>query len=150
MATYKDNSKYGNTYPAQGKYPYSVFKPIPAGFFRQRIVIQRPVQIRPDGQGGVNEKWADLATVWARIETMKDSAHSNIEKFEEMQVRYQQHYSITIRWGRVNPIDTSYRVLYTSGTDPAFTRVFNIIAVVNLDVINWQVNLYVREGGNIG
>jgi head-tail adaptor len=106
------------------------------------------VQIRPDGQGGVNEQWADLATVWARIETIKDSAHANIEKFEEMQVKYQQHYSITLRYRTVTPIDTSYRILYSPTTD--ITRVFNIIAVVNLDVLSWQTNLYVREGGNIG
>lgn len=159
MATYKHNSKYGNTYPAQGKYPYSVFKPIKAGFFRQRITIQQPVLTLPDGQGGVNEQWADLATIWARIETIKDNAHGNIEKFEEMQIKYQQHYSILLRWGLPTPILDSYRILYTSPNNNAlstnidfqgFTRVFGIISVVNLDVVNWQYNLYCREGGNIG
>jgi head-tail adaptor len=137
-------------YPIRPPYPYSVFKPISAGFFRQRIVIQTPVLSRRDGQGGYNEQWADLATVWGRIETIKDSASGNIEKFEEMQIKYQQHYSVTIRWGQPKPILTSYRLLYTSIHNNNETKVLAIVAVVNLDVVNWQVNLYCREGGNIG
>ncbi len=144
-----ESSKYGYAYH-RPKYPYSVFKPIPAGFFRQRVEIQQPVLIKPDGQGGVNEQWGTLAVVWARIQTISDSAHGNIEKFEEMQLKYQQHYSVTLRYGRVIPIDTSYRLLYTSATDPTLTRILQIVSVVNLDMVNWQVNLYCREGGNIG
>ncbi len=78
-------------YQTRPRYPYSVFKPIPAGFMRDRIVIQRAVYAPADGQGGLNEGWVDLGTVWARIQTIKDSAHGNIEKFEEQQIKYQQH-----------------------------------------------------------
>lgn len=152
------NDRYGYAYH-QPKYPYSVFKPIPSGFFRQRITIQQPVLIRQDGQGGNYEQWADLATVWARIQTVSDSVQGNIEKFEEMQIKYQQHYSVLIRWGLPTPILTSYRILYTSPnnnalstsiTNQGVTRILAITSIVNLDVTNWQYNLYCREGGDIG
>lgn len=147
MAKGYRRTQHGYNYSRQ-KYPFSVFKPIAAGFFREKVTIQRPVNARPDGQGGVNQQWADLATVWARIQTINDSASGNIEKFEEMQIKYQQHFSVMIRYGGVVPIDTSYRLLYTGPTN--ITQVLQIIAVVDLDVLRWQMNLYCREGGNIG
>jgi head-tail adaptor len=40
------------------------------------------------------------------------------------------------------------RILYYDAA--GMTRILQIIAVVTLDVVNWQMNLYCREGGNIG
>ncbi len=38
-----------------------------AGLLRHRVVIQSPTESR-DAMGGVLLVWADLATVWARVE----------------------------------------------------------------------------------
>lgn len=125
----------------------SVFKSLKAGEFRDRVQIQRPVLARGDGQGGYNEQWADLATVWACVHTISASAAGNIEKFEEMQLKYQQHYDITIRYGLPEPIDNSYRIIYRKNGQ---VKVLAIISVVNLDMLNWEIDLRCREGGNIG
>lgn len=128
--------------------PANIIPIIAAGTFRQRVTIQRPVLARGDGQGGFYEQWADLATVWARIETTSDSHGRNREKFQDKQLRYQEHFNVCLRYGNVVPIETSFRLLYTGPS--AITQILQIVSVENVSVVNWEVTLYCREGGNIG
>ena len=47
----------------------SVFKPIKAGFMRDRVTIQVPQITQPDGGGGGIYGWSDVVTLWARVVT---------------------------------------------------------------------------------
>jgi len=43
---------------------------MPAAPYRHRVIIQSFTAVS-DGMGGWEEAWADLATVWARVEALK-------------------------------------------------------------------------------
>jgi SPP1 family predicted phage head-tail adaptor len=128
---------------ACGKSSSKAAKIIPivdAGMFRQRITIQTPALVR-DNRGGGVYNWSPIATVWAHIKTITASGlgDRNRKQFEEAQFRAQNHYIITIRYG--DTITTAMRVLY-NGLD------LEIFSVVNVDVLNWIVELHCKESGN--
>lgn len=112
---------------------------MPAGLFRQRVTIQVP-NLTPDGRGGGVYNWSDVATVWAEIKTYSASDFRNREQFQESQLRAKNEFLITMRY-TPDTITTAMRVLW-NGMD------LEILAITNVDVVNWVVELYCREEGN--
>lgn len=61
------------------------------GDLRYRVTIQRPIA-GSDGQGGHPKSWADVATVWAAIDSL-----SGREYFYAQQIRAEATHRVTIR-----------------------------------------------------
>lgn len=116
-----------------------IFKPIQAGRMRQRVTIEVP-GLSEDGIGGGVREWSQLATVWASIRSVSPMAFANIKQFEEEQLRYRQHFNVMLRYGPT--ITTDMRLIYKN-------RILWIWSIVNMDVLNWQVNLWCWEGPSI-
>lgn len=122
-----------------GRYKPSVIPNIDAGSFRQKVKIQTPFLVE-DNQGGGVYNWSDVATVWARIETVDVRSYSSLvrEDFEEGQFRSRNSFKVTLRYGP--PITTAMRVIYQG-------RDLEILAVVNVDELNWMVTVLCQERG---
>lgn len=88
---------------------------------RQRVTIQA-VSGASDGQGGISETWADVATVWASIEPMSD-----YERFQAQQLQTNTTHKVMIRY--YSGLTTKHRLLFGS-------RVFNIKGILNLNEEN--------------
>ena len=105
-----------------------------AGELRHRVTIQAVT----DGlgtAGGPTETWADVATVWAAVESVLNRVAAT-EYMEAQQVEAQALTRIRIRYrAGVTP---KHRVLWG-------TRVYNILAVNNVDERNIELHLMCRE-----
>jgi SPP1 family predicted phage head-tail adaptor len=110
----------------------------PAGLLRQRITIQVPSLVSDNRGGGVYQ-WSDVATVWAQIKTYTASDYRNREQFQESQLRAKNEFLITMRY-TPDTITTAMRVLWNGFS-------LEILAITNIDVLNWTMELYVREEG---
>jgi head-tail adaptor len=125
----------------------SVFTPIRAGFLRQRIIIQTPQIVVPDGGGGGVYGWSDVATVWARVTTLNPGQRANLATFREGQLLNQQIYNVLIRYDAVTTvgsrpnITTAMRILYDSDIT------LQIDSIINVDVLNWTVEMLCSEIG---
>lgn len=62
-----------------------------------------------DGQGGSNETWCDVATVWAYVEPTKSN-----ERFFSQQIQYQRTHKVTIR--HLDNVTTDMRFIYDNRT----------------------------------
>lgn len=90
-----------------------------AGELRERITVQR-VSTTRDDMGGLIETWADLATLWARVEQA-----SSGEQFRRQQAGATAAWTVTVRWrGDLRPAD---RISWRG-------RSFEIVALENPDL----------------
>lgn len=88
------------------------------GQLKDRITIQNYVRT-PDGYGGYDETWQDIATVWANIKPLRGR-----EFFQAQQIQSEITHKITIRYR--NDIDKTCRVKYNSKT-------FDIKSIIDID-----------------
>jgi SPP1 family predicted phage head-tail adaptor len=65
---------------------------MPAAPFRHRVTIQGFTSVS-DGMGGWEQTWADLATVWARVEALKGE-----EYFAAAQMQNSVSHRVTMRY----------------------------------------------------
>lgn len=115
----------------------SVFKPIQAGFMRERITIEKPQIIQPDGGGGGEYGWSIVAKVWAQVRTDNSFfTGRNSSYLQEAQMMGRQIYSITIRYNK--PLTTDMRVILRG-------KELLIKSIVNVDVLSWTVQLICEE-----
>jgi SPP1 family predicted phage head-tail adaptor len=106
-----------------------------SGRLRFRVTIQQPTLI-PDGMGGGESAWNDVATVWADVTTT--NGNSNMESFTGNQFRTIQYFNVKMRYR--NDLTTKMRLLY-------YGRVLEILSIVNFDERKKEINLYCKEGG---
>lgn len=118
----------------------SVFKPIAAGFMRDRITLQVPQITEPDGGGGGIYGWSDVESVWAQVQTDNNFfSYRNSSYLQEAQVAGRQIYTIIIRYNK--PLTTDMRVLFRN-------RGLQIKSIVNVDALSWTVQLICEEERN--
>lgn len=92
------------------------------GQFRHRVTFQQESQTS-DGQGGYTKTWTNIATVWAKVEPIKQR-----EREEAMSIGTDRTHKITTRYqSSIN--DVSYRISWG-------TRIFNITSVLNINERN--------------
>ena len=70
---------------------------MPTAPFRHRVTIQA-VTLIFDDMGGWEETWADLATVWARVEALKGE-----EYFAAAQMQNSVSHRVTMRYRAPHP-----------------------------------------------
>ena len=88
------------------------------GDLRTRLVLEEPVRT-PDGGGGANESWVEMATVWGRIETRPGR-----EVVQADRVSATVTHDITIRY-RAGVLP---EMRFRSGM-----RIFHILSVVDVE-----------------
>lgn len=103
------------------------------GEMTERVVIQSETRTA-DGQGGFTITWSDVATVWAKVESV-----SGREASAAGQVEWTQRYRI---WIRKRSIDPAHRVKWSTNGD----------VVLNIREIHdqggrWQYLMIVAERG---
>ncbi len=86
-----------------------------AGVLRERVTIQRKVVTR-DGYGAEQVTWQDVATVWARVEVVKER-----EVPESRQMDVMASHRVTMRYR--TDVDETMRLVWRG-------RVLNIVALV--------------------
>lgn len=101
-----------------------------AGELRHRITIQQKTVVR-DTYGGETVTWTNTATVWAAVEPL-----SGREYFSAQQVQAEVNHRIRIRYRA--GITTTMRVLWG-------TRVFDILAIINLQERGREIHLMCKE-----
>lgn len=99
-----------------------------AGDLRERVTLQTAT-LTTDGGGGSTETWADVVTVWARVEPL-----TGREGFEAMQIASSMSHRVTIRQRSVTP---QQRVKWGSK--------ILLITAVRPDETNESVQLLCRE-----
>ena len=92
----------------------------PAGLYRHRIIIEKPIETR-DSQGGVIKSFSTLATVWAEVKPLNSK-----ESIQGGQVDNRTTHFIKMRQQSVTTLDTTMRIKFGS-------RLFNLIGVRNID-----------------
>lgn len=113
---------------------------IPINKFRHLVQIQVPNLFIPDGGGGGEYGWSDVATVWAYIQTFNPGTGGNRSQFEEAQLRERRQWIITIRYDPVH-LDTSMRLLFNG-------HILEIDSIVNVNEVDWEIQLYCTEDGD--
>jgi SPP1 family predicted phage head-tail adaptor len=101
-----------------------------AGELRHRVTIQQATTAR-DGFGAEVETWADLATVWAKVETVSGTETIGPEQLETATLTHQ----VTVRWR--DDLKPTMQVLWKD-------RTFTIRAVI-ADNANKQITLLCDE-----
>lgn len=101
-----------------------------AGELRHKITIQLNQPIR-NSYGELEDNWINVTTVWASIEVLRGR-----EYFAAQQINEQITAKITIRY--ITGITTKMRVLFKD-------RIFDILAVLNHDERNIELNLMCKE-----
>lgn len=118
----------------------SIFKPIQAGFMRERITIQTPQIVQPDGGGGGEYGWHTVIKVWAQVRTDNSFfSGRNSSYLQEAQMMGRQIYSITIRYNK--PLTTDMRVILRG-------KELIIKSIVIIDALSWTVQLICEEYAN--
>ena len=108
-----------------------------AGRLNQRVTIQQLAGSPPQDAGGApTQDWADLVTVFASVEPLRG------REFIAAQ-------------GVNSEVTGQIRMRYYPGVTSAMrakmgTRIYEIIAVVNVDERNAELILYVKEGPTSG
>ncbi len=103
------------------------------GDLRKQIIIQQEQQT-PDGAGGYELAWNNVATVWAEIVPV-----SGNEIYTSGHLEGHVTHKITMRWRGDLAITTDMIAVYNM-------RIFNIRAVINQDEANQYASLLVEEG----
>jgi len=101
-----------------------------AGTLRQKVLIQQNTPSR-DSYGAEVEAWTDYAEVWASIEPARGR-----EFWESQQVNAEVTGKIRIRY--LEEVTPKMRVKHGS-------RIFEIIAVINPEERNRELQLMVKE-----
>lgn len=97
--------------------------------FRHRVAVQSVTE-SSDGQGGLTETWATVATVWASINPKK-----GWEKSQAMQIQTPITHEVKMRY---RSLTTKQRLLFGS-------RVFHIKEIINPEERNLFLNLQCVE-----
>jgi SPP1 family predicted phage head-tail adaptor len=100
---------------------------------KNRILFQS-LNRSPDGQGGFEESWTDVAEVWAGIK-----AGSAGEVYQSQQIRPNLNHTITIR--KLDGLNTSMRIKYKD-------RFFQIKGMQPVEDNPWFMEIYTVE--NVG
>jgi SPP1 family predicted phage head-tail adaptor len=108
-----------------------------AGRLRHRVTIQQQT-ITPDGMGGGNETWSNVATVWADVTTSQGNIGMNMEAVVSDQTRTVNMFRVRIRYR--SGIGTNMRLLHRG-------RVLEVLSIANIDERNREMILLCREGG---
>ena len=100
---------------------------------RHRITIEEPIETLTDA-GEVAQTWTTFATVWAQITPL-----ASREYWASRQVNAEVTGQITIR--SIDGIDSKMRVKFG-------IRIFNILAVINIEEKKQEMLLLVKEGSS--
>lgn len=108
---------------------------------RHRLTLQQELQT-PDGVGGYDKSWQDVATLWAEIipVTTVNSKLTSLAGKEILfadKIESQISHRVIMRYRA--DIDASMRLVFDS-------RVFNIRYVANPEEGNYALELLVQEG----
>ena len=105
---------------------------VPVGEMRHRVTVQRRATDQPDGgAGAVTRTWSDVATVWAKVETLEVA---------EVQ---QGGRVVTVASGRVT---MRYLAGLTAKDRLAFgSRTLNIAGVIDVEERKTQHLVYFKE-----
>lgn len=98
---------------------------------RHRITIQSFTKVA-DGQGGYTTTWADVKTVWAKIENV-----TGVEKVFAQRLDTNYDHKITIRY--TTGISPKMRIVFDS-------RIFQIHSVSKVDERRWFTEILAIEG----
>jgi len=101
-----------------------------AGDLRHRITIQENQPVK-DAEGIVQDNWVDIATVWAAIKPL-----SGRELLAAQAVQSETTGTIEIRYRA--GITPSQRAVFGS-------RIFEILAVLNIEERNRELRLLTKE-----
>lgn len=91
-----------------------------SGRLKSRVTLQQPV-LTPDGGGGYERAWEDVADVWAEIAPF-EARTTQMETLQDMRLQSRLTHRITLRYRA--GVTADQRILYGE-------RVFNIRAVIN-------------------
>ena len=115
--------------------PANIIPIVQAGTYRQKVTIQTPSLVQ-DNRGGGVYTWSDVATVWASVDTFSASEYRNIAYFQQGQLQGRNAYVVRMRYG--NTLTTAMRIVFNF-------QALQIDSIVNVDSVNWEVQLYCRE-----
>ena len=100
------------------------------GKLRHRVTIQRLEEV-DDGYGGVEEKWQNVATVWASVEPLRGN-----ERYTAQQVQAELTHKVTIRYRA--GIKPQMRLVYGN-------RILEIEAVIDVEERHKWIELLCSE-----
>jgi SPP1 family predicted phage head-tail adaptor len=111
-----------------------------AGKLRHRVTIQRLSAGSPgqDAGGTPDDGWGALFTCWAEVMPLRGR-----ELVAAQQVHPEVTGTIRIRYRADYPLTSKDRAVYDS-------RIYDILAAINVEERNREVLLYVKEGPNAG
>ena len=101
------------------------------GRLRHRVTIQRFDRV-DDGGGGTEERWVDVATVWAGVEPIRGR-----ERLEAMQLEQSVSHRVVIRY-RPDVDGRNMRIVHRG-------RALHVQAVVSPDERNRWLELLCEE-----
>lgn len=103
---------------------------------RDRITVQSQTQT-PDGQGGVSIVWADVISVWAKVEPV-----SQRERIYSQALQYRRTHKVVMRFNSLtSTITTDMQIIFGS-------RTFQIKSIVDPDERGFYLALDCEE--NVG
>lgn len=102
-----------------------------AGKLNALIEIQE-LQLAPDGGGGHIKTWVSVGQLWANWRHQ-----SMYERLNAMQLQSGIRHRVYVRYNEF--ITAKHRVVYQG-------KAFNIVAVVNVEELNEQLELQLEEG----
>jgi SPP1 family predicted phage head-tail adaptor len=105
-----------------------------AGTLRNRVILQRPIEIRGADYADSQRTWQDVATVSAAVEPL-----SAREFFQNLEVQGELSARIRIRY--MAGVSAKWRVLFGS-------RIFEIQGVINPGEMNVELELLCAESAS--
>lgn len=103
-----------------------------AGALRHRVTFQRAT-VTPNDFGEPVQTWADLATVWARVEPLAGK-----ERFAAMQTQADVDYRITVRY------QTSLAALAPADRATWSGKTFDIKSVIETESRGRELQVFAR------
>jgi SPP1 family predicted phage head-tail adaptor len=111
-----------------------------AGKLRHLLQIQLPTNVRDD-IGGVRQEWSTLTTVWGDVEPLRGR---ELEVAKQIEARIS--HKITLRYrATVEPKARLRQVTSMDESRAQVKKVFNILAPLNLDERNIELQVYAME-----
>lgn len=116
-----------------------------AGDLRRRVTIQTRVTTR-DTAGQQSTAWTDYLTgVPANIQPL-----TGRELLAAQAINTEVSHTIAVRWTAALADPKAVAAMRVRYATPAVTRYFNILASMNIDERNKQIDLLAVEGENLG